>query len=68
MKVKEKNRSHGYDINRPTSRHGLKYTKYKKCLNMMILTCTKQHPTNTWGSIYEKIKEHWGWVEKKCYL
>ena len=47
MKVKEKNRSHRYDINRPTSRHGLKYTKYKKYLSMMILTCIKQHPTNT---------------------
>ena len=61
MKVKKKNRSHKYDINRPTSRHGLTYTnKHKKCLSMMMLICIKQHPTNTWGSIYEKVKEHWG--------
>ena len=27
MKVKKKNRSHKYDINKPTARHGLRYTK-----------------------------------------
>ena len=30
------------DINRPTSRFGHKYSKYKKYLGM-ILICTKQH-------------------------
>ena len=35
MKMKMKNRSHRQDINRPTSRHGHKYSKYKKCLGMM---------------------------------
>ena len=39
MKVKKKNRLHRYDINRPTSRHGLTYTKYKKCLSMMMHIC-----------------------------
>ena len=29
MKTKMKNRSHRYDINRPTSRHGHKYSKFK---------------------------------------
>ena len=32
MKMKMKNRSHRYDINRPKSRRGHKYSKYKKCL------------------------------------
>ena len=60
MKVKKKSTSLKYDINRLTSRHGLTYTnKHKKCLSMMMLICIKQHPTNTWGSIYEKVKEHW---------
>ena len=27
--MKKKNRSHRYDINRPRSRHGHKYSKYK---------------------------------------
>ena len=50
MKVKKK-------INRPTSRHGLTYTnKHKKCLSILMLICIKQHPINTWGSIYEKVK------------
>ena len=48
MKVKKKSRSHKYEINRLTSRHGLTYTnKHKKCLSMMMLICIKQHPTNT---------------------
>ena len=38
MKMKMKNRSHRYDINRPKSRHGHKYNKYKNCLGMMIIT------------------------------
>ena len=39
MKMKMKNRSDRYDINSPKSRHGHKYSKYKKCLSMMILIC-----------------------------
>ena len=46
MKVKMKNRTHRYDINRPRSRHGHKYSKYKKCLIMMKLICNKQHLSN----------------------
>ena len=68
MKVKKKNRSHRYNINRPTSRHMLTYTKYKKCLSMMMLVCIKQHPTNAWSSVYEKVKEYCGWVEKNVLL
>ena len=41
-----KKRSHRYDINRPRSRHGHKYSKYKKCLSMMMLICIKQHLSN----------------------
>ena len=33
MKMKMKNRSGRYDINR--SRHGQKYSKYKNCLSMI---------------------------------
>ena len=24
----------------------------------------KQHLSNAWSSIHEKVKQHWGWVEK----
>ena len=36
-------RPYRYDINRPRSRHGYKYGKYKKCLSMMMLACIRQH-------------------------
>ena len=68
MKVKKKNRSHRYDINRHMSTHGLTYSKYKKCLSMIMLICIKQHPTNNWGSTYEKVKKYWSWVKKNLLL
>ena len=40
--MKLKGKSHRYDLNRPRPRHGHEY-KYKKCLNMMMLICIKQH-------------------------
>ena len=57
MKIKMKNRSLIYDINlgtrknRPRSRHGHEYSKYKKFLSMMMLICIKQHLSNIWSSI-----------------
>ena len=44
MKTKIKNTSHRYDINRPRPRHGHKYSKYKKCLIMIMLVSIRQHP------------------------
>ena len=41
--MKMKSRSHRYDINRPRSRCGNKYSKYKKCLSLMMLKRIKQH-------------------------
>ena len=61
MKMKMKNRSHRYSINRPRSRHGHKYSKYKKYLNMMVLICIIRNTQATFEvSIYEKVKQHWG--------
>ena len=59
-----KNRSHIYDINRPRPRHGHKYTNYKMRLNKMIVISVKQQLSNVWSLIHEKVKQHWGWVEK----
>ena len=64
MKMKMKNISHRYNINRPWSRHGHKYSKYKKCISMMMLICIKQNLSNIWSSISEKVKKTWGWAEK----
>ena len=44
--MKKKNRSHRCDMNRPRSRDEHKYSKYKKCLIMMMLICIKQYPSN----------------------
>ena len=46
MEMKMKNESHEYEINRPSSRREHKYSKYKKCLIMMMLICVKQHLSN----------------------
>ena len=68
IKMKTKNRSHRYNINRPRSRHWHKCSKYKKCLSIMMLICIKQHLSNNWSSFHENVKEHWGWVEQKRCL
>ena len=47
--------THKYDINRPRSRHEHKYSKCKKFLSMMMLICIKQHLSNIWSSIHEKL-------------
>ena len=33
-----------------------------------MLTCIKQHLSNIWSSIHEKVKQHWDWVEKEALL
>ena len=43
MRLKMKNKSHRYDINRPTSKHGCKYTKYEMCLIIVRVIVIKQH-------------------------
>ena len=62
--MKMKNRWRRYGKNRPKPR----YSKCKKCLNVMWLICIKQHLSNIWSWIHEKVKQHWGWVEKKLCL
>ena len=38
----------------------------KKC--MMMLICIKQDLSYIWSSIYEKVKQHWGWDEKSGHI
>ena len=68
MKMEVNISSHVYDINRPRSWHGHKYSKWKKCLSIMMLVCIKEHLSNIWSSVHEKVKQHWGWVEKRRCL
>ena len=58
MRLNMKNRSHRYDINRPSPRHGHSHTEYKMCLSIMMVICIKQHLSNIWGSIHEKVKSN----------
>ena len=46
MKMKIKNRSHKYGINRHWSRHGHKYNKNKTYLSMTMLLCITQQLSN----------------------
>ena len=39
-------RSQRYSMNRPRSVHEHKFSKYKKCLSIMMLLCIKQHLNN----------------------
>ena len=34
------------------------------CLSVMMLICNKQHLSNIFSLIQEKVKQHWGWVKK----
>ena len=65
MSLKMKNRSHRYDINGPRTIRGHSYTRHKMCLNIMVVICIKQHLSNIWSSIHEKVNQQQGWVENK---
>ena len=58
MKKKMKKISPRWDINKLRSKHGHKYSKYKTSVSMMMLICIKQHLSNIWSSIHEKVKQH----------
>ena len=50
-------RLHRYHINRPSSRHGHKYSKYKKCLSMTMLICDALHDLVPFVQ-FKKREEH----------
>ena len=56
IKLKMKNRSYTYDINKSRFKHGKKYGKYKMYLSMTMIVCAKQHLSNIWNSIHEEVK------------
>ena len=51
-------------LNRPRPRHRHKYTKYKIFFHVMMVICIKQHLSNIWSSVHEKVKQHWALIEK----
>ena len=56
IKMTMKHRSHRHGINIPRSRLGHKYSKYRKCLSMMMLICIQQKLSNISSQIHEKFK------------
>ena len=46
IRLKMKNRSHRYVINRRGSRPGVKYTKYEMCFSIIMIICDKLHLSN----------------------
>ena len=56
MEMEMKNRSHRYDINRHRSSHECKYSKYKKCLSviMMIMWHTLRNSKATFEAQFIK--------------
>ena len=54
MRLKIKNRSQRYDINRARPRH-----RYKSnmCLSIMMVIYIKQHLSNISSSVHEKVKQ-----------
>ena len=54
MKIKMKNILQRYNLNRPSSRHGHKYSK--KCLSMTMVICIRQHVRDIWSSIHENLE------------
>ena len=51
LRLKMKSRSQRYDINRSGPRYGKKYTKYKMCLNIVMVICITQYLSNVWKSV-----------------
>ena len=35
---------------------------------MMMLIWIKQHLSNIWNSIHEKVNQRWGWLQKKACI
>ena len=57
-RLKMKNKSQLYDINRLRPRDGHKYVKCKMYLSIIIVICIKQHINIIRSSTDEKLKQH----------
>ena len=55
IRLKIKMRSYRYDANRPMPGHGHKYTKYKRSLSIMMVTCIKQQLTTFEAQLMKKL-------------
>ena len=66
MRLKMRNRSSRYDINRPRRWRGHKYTEYKIYLDIMMVISIRQYLSYIWSLINEKVKQHWSRTHRTC--
>ena len=66
MKMKMKNGSRRDDINTARCRRGRRYSKYKKCLIIMMLICTKQHLSNFFRSFMKRLSNNEAAMKKSA--
>ena len=52
-------------LNRLRPRHGHEYTKYKMCLNIMMVICIKQHLSNIEAQFMKKLKNSVAYKQKR---
>ena len=60
--------SQRYNINSHRPRHRHEYTKYKMCLSIIMVICVKQHLSNIWSSIHEKLSSNKDKLKTSVYL
>ena len=68
MRLKMKNKSQRYDINRPKSKHGCKYTKYEMYLVIIMVICIKQHIVLFEAQFMEKLSDTEAEVKKALLI
>ena len=68
MKMKIKNRSYRYDINGPRSRHGHKYSKYRKGLVWWCLCLSSNTYATFEGQFMKKFSNTEAELKKKRCL
>ena len=56
MRMKVKNRSHRYDINRTRARCGYEYMKHKMCLSVMMVMCISKTEAKSETEFMKKEK------------
>ena len=65
--MKMKNGSHRYDTDLDVDMDANIVNIQSKDIlrvTMMMLIFIKHNLSNIWSSIQDKVKQHWGWVEK----
>lgn len=55
VKMKSKNRSYRYDVNRSSTKHGHKHNTNNKCHRKITFVYIKLYLSNLWSWMHEKV-------------